>query len=239
MAAGNHRLTFGIHAERIDLVDDVLDVPGGVWTFGSLDSLAQGTAASYLAGLLHRGRLTGRISGEPDRRLRAGPVGADAAPDGDRRSPPRCALRPDATRTQRHRGERAGHQYVADAERERALVSQARRELRPSGTGDDRVARRGGILRGPPRLRVVQERVRDRRYPRARHRLRGRRACRPSRSTRRTNPPACAEPSPLAFPLAYFDPDFRFPRNLKVALGMDRLYPGASSARWISCTPAS
>ena len=48
MAAGNHRLTFGTHAERIDLVDDVLDVPGGVWSFDSLDSLEQGTAAGYL-----------------------------------------------------------------------------------------------------------------------------------------------------------------------------------------------
>ena len=48
MAVGNHRLTFGTHGERIDLVDDVLDVPGGLWVFTSLDSLAQGTAASYL-----------------------------------------------------------------------------------------------------------------------------------------------------------------------------------------------
>ena len=44
VAAGNHRLTFGTHGERIDLVEDVLDVPGGLWIFGSLDSLAAGHA---------------------------------------------------------------------------------------------------------------------------------------------------------------------------------------------------
>ena len=38
-------------------------------------------------------------------------------------------------------------------------------------------------------------------------------------------PTDCAQPTPRAFPLAYFDPDFRFPRSLKVALGMDRALP--------------
>ena len=39
-------------------------------------------------------------------------------------------------------------------------------------------------------------------------------------------PTACAEPSPTTFPPVYFDPDFRFPQTLKVALGADRLLPG-------------
>ena len=38
-------------------------------------------------------------------------------------------------------------------------------------------------------------------------------------------PTNCAQPTPRAFPLAYFDPDFRFPRSLKVALGVDRALP--------------
>jgi hypothetical protein len=38
----------------------------------------------------------------------------------------------------------------------------------------------------------------------------------------KNQPTNCAQPTPRAFPLAYFDPDFRFPRSLKVALGMDR-----------------
>ena len=48
IAAGNHQLTFGTHAERIDLVDDVLQYPGGLWFFNSLDSLERGEAASYV-----------------------------------------------------------------------------------------------------------------------------------------------------------------------------------------------
>jgi hypothetical protein len=39
-------------------------------------------------------------------------------------------------------------------------------------------------------------------------------------------PTDCAEPTPSTFPVAYFDPEFRFPRSLKVALGVDHLLPG-------------
>ena len=39
-------------------------------------------------------------------------------------------------------------------------------------------------------------------------------------------PTACAEPSPRTPPLVYFDPDFRFPQTLKLALGADQLLPG-------------
>jgi hypothetical protein len=47
IAAGNHQLTFGTHAERIDLVDDALIEPGGHWFFTSLDSLAMRKASGY------------------------------------------------------------------------------------------------------------------------------------------------------------------------------------------------
>ena len=50
MVAGNHRLTFGTHGERIDLVDDVVTFPAGVWFFDSLDSLEQGEAGGLHAG---------------------------------------------------------------------------------------------------------------------------------------------------------------------------------------------
>ena len=222
MAAGNHRLTFGTHGERIDLVDDVLDVPGGLWTFGSLDSLAQGKAASYLRDF--------PTVADSQVAFRVNQIGVYAQDQwlptphltvtaGLRLDVPFVPTPPARNATA---CERARHQYVADAERERALVSAARRELRSLRAGHDRVAGRGGILRGPSRLRVVQERLRDHRYPRDSGSTARAMPCRPSRSTRRTNPPACAEPSPLAFPLAYFDPDFRFPRTLKVALGVDR-----------------
>ena len=71
---------------------------------------------------------------------------------------------------------------------------------------------------------MVQECVRDRRYPR--HPIDCEGDVVPAFTLDPKNQPtACAEPTPLAFPLAYFDPDFRFPRNLKVALGVDRALP--------------
>jgi hypothetical protein len=38
-------------------------------------------------------------------------------------------------------------------------------------------------------------------------------------------PTACSTPSPLASPLAFFDPRFRFPHSLKVAFGVDHRLP--------------
>lgn len=48
IAVGNHRLTVGTHGELIDLVDDALFSPAGEWSFDNLDSLAQGRASFYL-----------------------------------------------------------------------------------------------------------------------------------------------------------------------------------------------
>jgi hypothetical protein len=39
-------------------------------------------------------------------------------------------------------------------------------------------------------------------------------------------PTGCRSPTPPAPPLAFFDPDFRFPQSLKLALGMDHRLPG-------------
>jgi hypothetical protein len=47
MVAGNHRLILGIHGEQIDMVDDVVTTPNGLWFFDSLDSLEQGEPAAY------------------------------------------------------------------------------------------------------------------------------------------------------------------------------------------------
>jgi hypothetical protein len=47
IAVGNHRLTFGTHGELIDLVDDVVASPAGFWAFHDLDSLALGQAFHY------------------------------------------------------------------------------------------------------------------------------------------------------------------------------------------------
>ena len=95
MAAGSHRLTFGIHGELIDLVDDAVRSPTGFWFFDSLDSLEQGEASCYIRDLPVAGA-TGGVPREPDQRLPAGSMAADAAPDIDSRSPPRRAVRPHA-----------------------------------------------------------------------------------------------------------------------------------------------
>ena len=47
MAVENHRLTFGTHGELIDLVDNALASPAGFWAFHDLDSLALGEAFHY------------------------------------------------------------------------------------------------------------------------------------------------------------------------------------------------
>jgi hypothetical protein len=47
LAAGGHRLTFGVLGERIDLVENPPGVSRGAWGFENLDSLERGRAADY------------------------------------------------------------------------------------------------------------------------------------------------------------------------------------------------
>jgi hypothetical protein len=225
MAAGNHRLTFGAHGERIDLVDDVLDFPGGVWTFGSLDSLAQGTAASYLRDFT--------TVADSQVAFRVNQIGVYAQ---DQWVPT-----PHLTVTA---GLRFDVPFVPTPPARNATAASElgiNTSLTPSGnvlwsprlgvnydpSGRGTTVLRGGagFFAGPPAY-VWFRNV----YGTA-----GIRALRidcegdavPAFTLDPENQPtACAEPSPLAFPLAYFDPDFRFPRNLKVALGVDGLLPG-------------
>ena len=99
MAAGNHRLTFGIHGELIDLVDDVVASPGGFWSFDSLDSLAQGEADGYRRRLPIAGsQVAFRVN--QIGAYAPGPVDTDATLDLDRRSSPRRAVSPHAARAE-------------------------------------------------------------------------------------------------------------------------------------------
>ena len=50
--------------------------------------------------------------------------------------------------------------------------------------------------------------------------------CRPSRSIPRTSLPNVPKQVPPLLRLNYFDPEFRFPRTLKLAVGADLLLPG-------------
>jgi Carboxypeptidase regulatory-like domain/TonB dependent receptor len=47
VVSGNHRLILGVQGERIDMVDNVVGVPGGEWSFDNLDDLEQGQASRY------------------------------------------------------------------------------------------------------------------------------------------------------------------------------------------------
>jgi hypothetical protein len=47
LAAGSHRLTFGVRGERIDLDENPPGVSWGAWSFENLDSLERGRASSY------------------------------------------------------------------------------------------------------------------------------------------------------------------------------------------------
>ena len=230
MTAGSHRLTFGTHDELIDLVDDSAVFPAGEWGFDSLDSLEQGVASYYVRDLARGSERPGRVRGKANRLLRAGPVDTNAIPDVDRRAPPRRTLRP--------------HPPHSECDNARRNSASTRRST-PSGnvlwsprlgvnydpTGDGTTVLRGGVgfFAGRPAYQWFRN------VYRTNGGLNNRLFCPgevvpeftldPSRA-----PSACAEPSPVGlpfgFPSNYFDPEFRFPKNLKLALGVDHLLPG-------------
>ena len=101
-------------------------------------------------GLPIRAGLPGGVPREPDRPLRAGSVAADAAPDDDRGAASRRAVRPGGAHPESDRLAGARHQYGAHSQRERALVSSARRELRSFRAGHDRLTGRSRVVCGPP-----------------------------------------------------------------------------------------
>jgi hypothetical protein len=225
MAAGNHRLTFGTHAERIHLVEDVLDFPRGVWSFNSLDDLAAGTPASYARDFPAEG--DSRVA------FRVNQIGVYAQ---DQWVPaPRltvtAGLRLDIpfVHTPPTWSLRAWNGLgisTSETPSGNALWS-PRLGVNYDVSGRGMTVLRGGVgfFAGPPAY-VWYRNVYGTTGIRAL-----RIACDGDAVPAFTldpehQPTACAEPTPLQSPLAVFDPDFRFPRNLKVALGIDRLLPG-------------
>jgi hypothetical protein len=225
MAAGNHRLTFGTHAERIHLVDDVLDAPRGVWTFESLDSLAAGTAASYARDFpaASDSRVAFRVNQigvyaqdqwvpTPHLTVTAGlRLDIPFAP-----TPPTWSLKAwnglGVSTSETPSGNplwspRIGVNYD------------------PSGRGTTVLRGGVGLFAGPPAY-VWYRNVYGTTGIRALHIDCQGDAVPAFTLDPKHQPTACAEPTPLTAPLAVFDPDFRFPRNLKVAFGIDRLLPG-------------
>ena len=222
---GNHGLIFGIHGERIDLVDDVLPFPGGIWFFSSLDSLEQGQASGYIRDF--------PTAADSQVAFRVNQIGFYVQ---DQWLPtPRLTLTA---------GLRLDVPYVPTAP---ATHLSGRRELRintsltPSGnvlwsprlgvnydvSGRGTTVLRGGagFFAGHPAyvwFRTVYGTTATRGL-----RIECGADAVPGFTLDPGNQPTeCAEPSPLAAPLAYFDPDFRYPQTFKVALGGDLHLPG-------------
>ena len=186
MVAGNHGFIFGIHGERIDLVDDVLPFPGGIWFFSSLDSLEQGQASGYIRDF--------PTAADSQVAFRVNQIGFYAQDQW--LSTPRLTLTA---------GLRLDVPYVPTAPATHLVAARELRintSLTPSGNvlwsprlgvnydvsghGSNRVARWGGVLRGPSRLRVVQDCLRYHRHPRTAHRVR--RRCRAGSYSRPREP---------------------------------------------------
>ncbi|MGH7513419.1 MAG: TonB-dependent receptor [Gemmatimonadales bacterium] len=226
LAAGSHRLTFGVHGERADLVDDVLPFPGGIWTFDGLDALEQKTPLSYVRDL----------SNGADSRVafRVNQVSAYGQDE--------WAATPRLTFTA---GLRLDVPYVPTPPVQNALAAASslriNTSLTPSGNllwsprlgvnydlaGRGTTVLRGGVgyFAGPPPY-VWYRNVYGTAGVRS-HRI----VCEGEEVPAFTLDPAqqptvCTTPTPLAQPLAFFDPGFRFPRSLKLALGVDRRLPG-------------
>jgi hypothetical protein len=225
MVVGNHRLTLGTHGERIDLVDDVLAFPGGVWFFTSLDSLDRGEASGYSRDFT--------IAADSQVAFRVNQIGGYVQ---DQWLPtPRLTLTV---------GLRFDVPFVPQPPAQNATALNdldINTALTPSGnvlwsprfgvnydpSGRSTTVLRGGVgfFAGPPAY-VWFRNVYGTTGVRGLHLACGEDAVPAFTLDPRQQPTACAIPSPATAPLAYFDPDFRYPRTLKVALGADHLLPG-------------
>ena len=225
MAAGNHQLTFGLHAERIDLVDDVLATPAGVWFFGSLDSLERAEPSGYARAF--------STAADSQVAFRVNQIGLYLQ---DQWLPtPRVILT-------------AGLRFdvpiapTAPAQHQVALNELGiNTSLTPSGnvlwsprlgvsydlSGRGTTVLRGGagFFAGHPAY-IWFRNVYGTAGVRALTLECGEGVVPDFTLDPENQPTDCDEPAPRPFPLTYFDPDFRYPSTLKVALGADQLLPG-------------
>jgi hypothetical protein len=226
MVAGNHRLLFGIHGERIAMVDDVVRSPAGHWFFDSLDSLEQGDPARYLRDF--------PFAGDSQVAFVANQISLYLQ---DQWLPtPRLTLTA---------GLRADVPTIPDTPSKHLVAAEAplriNTALTPSGnvlwsprlgvnydlSGRGTTVLRGGagLFAGHPAyvwFRNVYSST-------------GARAltidCRGGAVPAFTldpgdQPAACADTLPMAPAFTYFDPGFRYPQTLKLAVGADHLLPG-------------
>jgi hypothetical protein len=224
LTAGSHRLIVGFRGERADLVDDVLTFPGGLWTFQGLDSLEQGMAVEY-----QRDSSAGVDARVAFRVNQVSVYGQD-----------QWAPTPRLTLTA---GLRLDVPYVPTPPARNALAESElgiNTSLTPSGnllwsprlgvsydlTGRGTTVLRGGVgyFAGPPPYAWYRN-VYGTAGVRSHHL-----DCVDSEVPAFTldpahQPTACSTTTSTAGRLAFFDPGFRFPQSLKLALGMDRQLP--------------
>ena len=222
VAAGSHRLTFGFHGELIDLVDDVLIAPTGFWFFESLDSLAAGTAAFYTRT---------RAAAGSQAAFRVNQIGVYVQ---DQWLPtPRLTLTA---------GLRFDVPFVPTSPVQNAAALRAlgiNTALTPSGNvlwsprlgvNYDLSGRGTAQLRGGLGLFAGSPAYQWFRNVYARNGVLlldcGGNAVPAFTLDPATQPTECADTSAPLPRLNYFDPEFRFPRTLKLAVGADLLLPG-------------
>jgi hypothetical protein len=225
MAAGNHRITVGVHGERIDLEDTPGGFGIGLWVFDSLGALEQGHAASYTRDFF--------TTADSQVSFRVSQVGGYVQ---DQWLPT-----PHLTVTA---GLRLDVPFVPQAPVQNPM---ALRELgintaiTPSGNvlwsprlgvnydpvGRGTTVLRGGagLFAGPPPL-VWFRNVYLSNGIRAGHIECSEDEVPGFTVDPENQPTKCAKPTSQTFPPVYFDPELRFPQTLKVALGVDHLLPG-------------
>lgn len=223
-AFGTHVITFGTHAEILRFQDDGLQNSSGMWNFASLDALQAGTANRYTRLLPGPGR-TGGLD------IRARHVGVYVQD----RWVPRGHLTltvgvrvdvpifPDAIAT----NERLRDSLGIDTGRLPSgnLLWSPRLGVNYNLQGKGRTFLRGGVGLFSGRLpyQWLGSAYRDNGAQELLLDCQG--AATPAFDPA-SQPTVCANGSGPVSRLSFFDPDTRFPQNLKLSMGADHLLPG-------------
>jgi hypothetical protein len=222
VGAGRHLVTLGSHVELLHFRDPLLQVSAGRWDFLSLDSLAAGRASHYDRGLAAP---PPRSGGVDFRVLGLGVYAQDRWAPTDRLTLT-IGLRvdvptlPDAAQTN---STLAGRGIDTGRLPGGVPLWSPRAGVNYDLRGDGTSFFRGGIgmFTGPPPYRWLGNAYRDT----GDERLVSCDSPRVPAFMPSSQPSGCAPQGGTSPRISYFDPGFRFPQNLKLALGVDRRLP--------------
>jgi hypothetical protein len=224
LAAGSHRLTFGVHGERIDLVENPPGVSWGHWGFENLDSLEQARPSIYVRDYPFR----------TDEQLAFDVNQIGFYVQDQWLATPRLTLTA---------GLRLDVPFVPEAPPQNPVALQElgiNTALTPSGNplwsprlgvnydlsgrGTTRLRGGAGLFAGhPPYLWFRGAYLLNASWATSLDCSGG--AVPDFTLDLRNQPTACGDGSPATFSPVYFDPDFHFPQTLKLALGVDHRLP--------------